>query len=57
MSFGWIFDKACELIQWLGGPDLRAEVTEQIAGDVNKASRQASAWENASRRWAASAPT
>lgn len=48
VSFGWIFDKACELIDWLGGPDLRAEVTEQIAGDVGKASLQASAWENAS---------
>jgi uncharacterized protein YukE len=47
VSFGWLFDKACELIEWVGGPDLRAEVTEQIAGDVNKASRQASAWENA----------
>jgi uncharacterized protein YukE len=48
VSFGWILDKACELISWLGGPDLRAEVTEQIAGDVGKASLQASAWDNAS---------
>lgn len=47
VSFGWIFDKACELIRWLGGPDLRAEVTEQIAGNVDKASLQAAAWDNA----------
>jgi uncharacterized protein YukE len=53
VSFGWIFDKACALISWLGGPDLRAEVTEQIAGDVGKASLQASAWDNASATLAA----
>ena len=47
VSFGWLFDKACELISWVGGPDLRAWVTEQIAGDVAKASTQASAWTNA----------
>ncbi|GAA3677459.1 hypothetical protein GCM10022237_41130 [Nocardioides ginsengisoli] len=47
VSFGWLFDKACELISWVGGPDLRSWVTEQIAGDVDKASTQASAWANA----------
>jgi uncharacterized protein YukE len=47
VSFGWLFDKACELIDWVGGPDLRAWVTDQIAGDVGKASAQASAWTNA----------
>jgi uncharacterized protein YukE len=47
VSFGWLFDKACELISWVGGPDLREWVTEQIAGDVEKASMQASAWTNA----------
>lgn len=47
VSFGWLFDKACELISWVGGPDLREWVTEQIAGDVGKASLQASAWTNA----------
>ncbi|MCW2793040.1 MAG: hypothetical protein JWO76_2138, partial [Nocardioides sp.] len=47
VSFGWLFDKACELISWVGGPDLREWVTEQIAGDVEKASLQASAWGNA----------
>lgn len=53
VSFGWILDKACELISWLAGPDLRAEVTEQIAGDVAKATLQASAWENAAAALAA----
>jgi uncharacterized protein YukE len=47
VSFGWLFDKACELISWVGGPDLRAWVTDQIAGDVGKAETQASAWANA----------
>lgn len=47
VSFGWLFDKACELISWVGGPDLRSWVTDQIAGDVGKASTQASAWANA----------
>ncbi len=47
VSFGWLFDKACELISWVGGPDLRSWVTDQIAGDVGKAETQASAWMNA----------
>ena len=47
VSFGWALDRACELIGWLGGPDLRREVTEQVAGDVGKASLQASAWDHA----------
>ncbi len=47
VSFGWLFDKACELIDWVGGPDLRSWVTDQIAGDVGKASLQASAWGHA----------
>jgi uncharacterized protein YukE len=47
VSFGWLFDKACELIDWVGGPDLRSWVTDQIAGDVGKASLQASAWGSA----------
>lgn len=47
VSFGWLFDKACELISWVGGPDLRAWVTDQIAGDVGKASMQSAAWSQA----------
>ncbi|MGQ0837434.1 hypothetical protein [Actinokineospora sp.] len=45
VSFGWILDKVCELVIWVGGPDPREYVTKWIAGDVNKASMQAVAWE------------
>ncbi|MCT2582377.1 hypothetical protein [Actinophytocola gossypii] len=46
VSFGWILDKVCELVVWVGGPDPREYVTQWIAGDVAKASRQVSAWEH-----------
>ncbi|MCG8918604.1 hypothetical protein L6E12_22740 [Actinokineospora sp. PR83] len=45
VSFGWILDKVCDLIVWVGGPDPREYVTKWIAGDVRKASMQASAWD------------
>ncbi|SDC13201.1 hypothetical protein [Actinokineospora iranica] len=45
VSFGWILDKVCELVIWVGGPDPREYVTKWIAGDVNKATMQAIAWE------------
>lgn len=44
VSFGWLLDKVCELIVWVGGPDPREYVTKWIAGDIEKASRHASAW-------------
>lgn len=46
VSFGWILDKVCELVVWVGGPDPREYVTKWIAGDVAKASKQVSAWEH-----------
>ncbi|GIH10027.1 hypothetical protein Rhe02_80940 [Rhizocola hellebori] len=45
VSFGWILDKVCELVAWVGGPDLRVEVTRWIAGDVDKAARHVGAWQ------------
>lgn len=47
VSFGMILDKVCDLIVWVGGPDPREYVTKWIAGDIEKAARQASAWEHA----------
>lgn len=44
VSFGGIFDKVCDLIVSLGGPDIRRDVTKWIAGDIGKAALQASAW-------------
>jgi uncharacterized protein YukE len=46
VSFGWILDKVCDLVVWVGGPDPREYVTKWIAGDVAKASRQVSAWQH-----------
>lgn len=48
VSFGYVLDKCCDLIVWVGGPDPREYVTKWIAGDVNKASLQASAWDHLS---------
>jgi uncharacterized protein YukE len=48
VSFGFVLDKVCDLIVWVGGPDPREHVTRWIAGDIDKASLQASAWEHAS---------
>jgi hypothetical protein len=45
VSFGWLFDKVCELVAWIGGPDPREEVTRWIAGDVDKAARHVAAWQ------------
>jgi uncharacterized protein YukE len=46
VSFGWILDKVCDLVVWVGGPDPREYVTKWIAGDVAKAARQVSAWQH-----------
>lgn len=48
VSFGYVLDKCCDLIVWVGGPDPREYVTKWIAGDVGKASLQAEAWEHLS---------
>jgi len=45
VTFGWVADQACALVRDLGGPDVRREVTDWVAGDVAKASTQASVWE------------
>ncbi len=47
VSFGFIFDKVCDVITWVGGPDPREYVTRWIAGDIDKAAMHASAWEHA----------
>lgn len=44
ISFGFLFDKVCDLVVMVGGPDPRAEVTQWIAGDVDKAAMQVVAW-------------
>ena len=49
VSFGGLFDKAYDLLERLGGPDMRSGLTESVAGDIGKAMAQASAWENAGR--------
>ncbi|MFX0580897.1 WXG100 family type VII secretion target [Nocardia nepalensis] len=46
VSLGIIYDRVCELISWVGGPDIRKEITDFIAGDVGKAATQASAWQH-----------
>jgi uncharacterized protein YukE len=46
VSFGWLLDKVCELIVWVGGPDPREYVTKWIAGDIKKAARHVSAWQH-----------
>ncbi|WP_310530094.1 hypothetical protein [Nocardioides sp.] len=48
ISFGYLLDKCCDLITWVGGPDPREYVTKWIAGDIAKASLQAEAWEHLS---------
>ncbi|MFN8194621.1 MAG: hypothetical protein U0R80_10110 [Nocardioidaceae bacterium] len=48
VSFGFIFDKICDLTHWIIGIDPRDYVTRWIAGDIEKASRQASAWQHVS---------
>lgn len=48
VSFGYVLDKCCDLIVWVGGPDPREYVTQWIAGDISKASLQAEAWEHLS---------
>ena len=47
VSFGFLLDQVCELLSYIGGPDPREYVTKWIAGDIEKAGMQASAWEHA----------
>lgn len=44
VSFGFLFDKVCDLVVWVGGPDPREKVTRWLAGDIDKAARHVSAW-------------
>jgi hypothetical protein len=44
VSFGFLFDKVCDLVVWVGGPDPREQVTRWLAGDIDKAARHVSAW-------------
>lgn len=48
VSFGFVLDKICDLTEWIVGIDPREYVTRWIAGDIEKASRQASAWQHVS---------
>ena len=48
VSFGFIFDKICDLTRWIIGIDPRDYVTRWIAGDIGKASLHASAWDHVS---------
>lgn len=45
VSFGFPWNQLCDLMSAIGGPDPRVHVTRWIAGDIDKAARQASAWE------------
>lgn len=45
VTFGWVLDKVCELSNWMFGYDPREQVTRWIAGDIEKAALQASAWD------------
>ncbi|GAB3970488.1 hypothetical protein V1634_22875 [Plantactinospora veratri] len=44
VSFGFVFDKVCDLVVWVGGPDPREKVTRWLAGDIDKAARHVEAW-------------
>lgn len=44
VSFGFLFDKVCDLVVWVGGPDPREKVTRWLAGDIDKAARHVFAW-------------
>lgn len=44
VSFGFIFDKVCDLVVWVGGPDPREKVTRWLAGDIDKAAMHVTAW-------------
>ncbi|MEZ5097889.1 MAG: hypothetical protein R2731_18520 [Nocardioides sp.] len=48
VSFGFVFDKICDLTTWIIGVDPREYVTRWIAGDIEKAALQASAWQHVS---------
>lgn len=44
VSFGFLFDKVCDLVVWVGGPDPREKVTRWLAGDIDKAATHVSSW-------------
>jgi uncharacterized protein YukE len=48
VTFGLIFDKICDLTHWIIGIDPRDYVTRWVAGDIDKAALQASAWDHVS---------
>jgi uncharacterized protein YukE len=48
VSFGFVLDKICDLTEWIIGIDPREYVTRWIAGDIEKAALQASAWQHVS---------
>lgn len=45
VSFGFPWNQLCDLMASIGGPDPRVHVTRWITGDIDKAARQAAAWE------------
>lgn len=45
VSFGFVFDKVCDLIVWVGFSDPREYVTQWIAGDVDKAYQHGATWD------------
>ncbi|HEX6685985.1 MAG TPA: hypothetical protein VF062_24625 [Candidatus Limnocylindrales bacterium] len=44
VSFGFLLDKVCDLVVWVGGPDPREHVTRWLAGDIDKAALHVEAW-------------
>ncbi|MEU4314472.1 hypothetical protein [Nocardia sp. NPDC024068] len=44
VSFGILWDRVCDLLVTLGGPDPRTKVATLLAGDIPKATGQADAW-------------
>jgi hypothetical protein len=49
VTFGALFDQANDLLMHIGGPDVRSWATDQVTGDIGKATSQASVWEHAGR--------
>ena len=53
VSLTWGFSQVNDLLVSVGGPDLRRELTDVVAGDIGKALAQASVWEGSARALAA----
>jgi uncharacterized protein YukE len=53
ISLTWGFSQANDLLVSIGGPDLRRELTDLVAGDIGKALTQASVWESSAQALAA----